>query len=198
MPTQPYHKYVFDEKNRAFLGRFEEMYAREDIEHYDSWFQDDLSHVGRQICALVINQKNFTNILDIGCGKGAFTNLMKKNNARITGVDISKTAIERARGRYPDIDFRCQTAGQAFNGNDMWDLVVFIETLSYMENWKEIIQKAAERSLNLFVSLYIPPDPIGFVKSFDELRVEILKYFKIETEIVCNRETILMMASKIL
>ena len=196
MSEQPYHKYIFDAKNRAFLGRFEEMYAHEDIEHYDSWFQDDLSHVGRQMCTLIINQKSFTSILDIGCGKGAFTNLLKKNSARLLGVDISKTAIEKARGRYPDIDFRCLTAEQALNGNNMWDLVVFIETLSYLEHWKEIIQKAAGRSLSLFVSLYIPPAPIGFVKSFEELRAEVSRYFKIQTEIIFNRETILMMASR--
>ena len=49
MAEQPYHKYVFDTQNSRFVGRFEEMYANEDKEGYDSWHQDDISNLEAQI-----------------------------------------------------------------------------------------------------------------------------------------------------
>ncbi len=43
----PYHKYVFDEEKGKFVGQFEEMYKNEDVEHYDSWFQEDLTSLSK-------------------------------------------------------------------------------------------------------------------------------------------------------
>lgn len=48
-------------------------------------------------------------ILDIGCGKGAFTARIKQNNpsAYILAVDVAPTAIRKAREKYGhlNIDF---------------------------------------------------------------------------------------------
>ena len=80
-----YHKYVFDVEKRTFIGDFENMYAHESIEKFDSWHQDT--------------------IVDIGCGKGALTHILKKKNNTCLGIDISQTAIDVAKERFNDIDF---------------------------------------------------------------------------------------------
>ncbi len=115
MNTQPYHKYVFNIKERKFVGDFEKMYANEDNKNYDSWFQEDMSHLGRQFSLLLINRYNFNSILDIGCGKGSFTSLLKKNNNIVTGIDISETAIKKAKAKYPRVEFRRATIDQALS-----------------------------------------------------------------------------------
>ncbi len=53
MSERPYHKYVFDVRNRAFVGNFEEMYRREDLEGYDSWGQEDLQSLEKQLSLAV-------------------------------------------------------------------------------------------------------------------------------------------------
>jgi hypothetical protein len=45
----PYHKYVFDVEQRRFVGDFEKMYQQEDIQHFDSWFQDDMNHMTKNL-----------------------------------------------------------------------------------------------------------------------------------------------------
>lgn len=50
---QPYHKYVFDEENRAFIGKFEEMYRQEDVEGFDSWRQEDMATLNVQLSMAV-------------------------------------------------------------------------------------------------------------------------------------------------
>ncbi len=194
MVQQPYHKYVFDLENRTFVGHFEEMYANEEKENYDSWFQEDLSHLGKQISLLVLKQFNFKNILDIGCGKGAFTHLLKRESNSVAGVDVSSTAIAKAKMKYRDIDFRVMNVREALTAPQQWDLIVMMEILSYLKDWKSIIAAAAKKSSVLYMSLYLPPNPIGFVKSFEELREEIQKYFFIQTEILWNQETVFLLA----
>ena len=102
-----YHKYVFDTENRKFIGKFEEMYQNESKEIFDSWHQEDSRQIQRRFDLAVLEDYNFQSIVDVGCGKGAFTHLFKKKNNVVIGIDISKTAIKIAKERYPDIDFIC-------------------------------------------------------------------------------------------
>lgn len=196
MTNQPYHKYVFDEKKRIFIGRFEDMYADEEQGGYDSWFQEDLSHLGKQISLMILNRYNFNSILDIGCGKGAFTHLLKKTNNRVVGVDISEAAILKAKSKYREVEFLQSTAEEALRLQKKWDLILMMEVLSYLKNWKEVIATAAERTSYLYISLYLPPKPIGFVKSFDGLKVACQKDFNITMELLWNKETIFILGKR--
>jgi len=195
MTIQPYHKYVFDARKRKFVGRFEKMYANEDKEHFDSWFQDDVSDFSRRFSSWLINQNRYSSILDVGCGKGTFTNLLKKNGNRIVGVDISRTAIAKAKSRYPGIYFLTRTVNQALEEKGSWDLIVMMEVLSYLKDWREIIQKASHRGRRIFISLYLPPKPIGFVRSFSSLKKSLTKYFEIEMELLWKGEHIFLMGN---
>jgi len=102
-----YHKYVFDIEKRKFIGAFEEMYQNETIEIFDSWHQDDTRQLQRKIDLAILEDYNFNKIIDIGCGKGCLTHMLKKKNNTFIGVDISPTAIKFAKERYPDIEFIC-------------------------------------------------------------------------------------------
>lgn len=194
MPEQPYHKYVFDETTRAFVGKFEEMYRHEDLDHYDSWHQEDLTHFGKKISFALLKDRGWKRILDIGCGKGTFTQLLKTSDNFILGVDVSQTAVDKASHRYPKIEFEAMTAEDVLQSKESWDLVIMMEILSYLENWASILQLAAQKTKYLYLSLYLPPNPIGFVKHFDLLKQALRNDFEIETELLWNNETIFIFA----
>ena len=103
-----YHKYVFDTDKREFVGEFEKMYQAEDSQGFDSWLERDLRPLRKTISYAILSAYNFSRILDIGCGKGTFTHLLKKQNNHVVGIDLSETAIRKAQASFPDIDFRCQ------------------------------------------------------------------------------------------
>lgn len=179
-----YHKYVFDTEKRKFVGKFEKMYANEDKENYDSWLQEDLRGFKYVLSRAVLDQYNFNSILDIGCGKGTFTYLLKKKNNKVLGIDISKTAVAKAKAKYPDISFKMLKAEEIISLKRKFDLVVVMEILSYLKTWREVIHKIAKISNYVFISLYLPPNPIGFVKTFQELSAEVEKHFTVVTKIV--------------
>ena len=187
---QSYHQYVFDEENRRFVGKFEKMYQGETAGEYDSWFQDDLTSLVKQLSLAVVGRHNFGRILDVGCGKGAFTHLLKKANNDVTGIDIAPTAVRKASARYPHIRFEVREATELASLNQVFDLVVVKEVLSYVRRWREVLQTIASMTEYIYVSLYLPPNPIGFVKSFDDLRDELSRNFSIETEILVDQENL--------
>lgn len=192
----PYHKYVFDAKKRVFVGKFEEMYQQEDKENYDSWHQEDVTTLPRLISLAILNRYNYSSILDIGCGKGSFTHLLKKANNEVTGIDISGTAVNKAKARYKGIDFKAMSIDELMKKRKQYDLVVIIEVLSYLKNWREVIKYISTITKYLYVTIYLPSNPIGFIKTFDSLKNEITRYFKIEVENVLDNESIFIFAVK--
>ncbi len=180
-----YHKFVFDNENRKFVGNFDEMYQSELNTNFDSWHQEDTRHLPRNILLFMLNNYNFQNILDLGCGKGSLTHVLKKKNNSVTALDISSTAINMARERYPDIQFDCVDIGdiittkEYFTERERPDLIVARELFSYLTNWREVLKLISGHTKYFIISLDIPDNPIGFVKSYEELYSEIERYFEI-------------------
>ena len=130
---------------------------------------------------------NFSKILDIGCGKGSFTHLMKKRNNEVVGMDVSETAIATAVVRFPDIVFRTADVtipdalpriSREFSSPGA-GLTVCSEILSYVSNWRELLRTLSLHTRHLLVCLDIPPNPIGFVKSPSELVAGISDHYTI-------------------
>lgn len=181
--AKEYHKYIFDVEKRKFVGEFETMYAKEDTEGFDSWSQDTLNSFSRRIALAILDGYNFNRILDLGCGKGSFTHLLKKENNQVIGVDLSSTAIQKARIRYPNLLW---AQGRAEELESLLDashwthasLLVAFELLSYIEDWPDSLRKWSLRFGYIFISLFLPENPVGFVKSAAELSQELEKHYE--------------------
>ncbi len=111
--SKGYHPFVFDTDRRRFVGDFEAMYQAEASQGYDSWHQEDMRQLDKRICLDILGEGNFAEVLDVGCGKGAFTQFLKKRNNRVLALDISETALAVGRARFPDIDFQAENVGAA-------------------------------------------------------------------------------------
>ena len=188
-----YHKYVFDMQNRSFIGEFDQMYKAEKTESFDSWHQDDVNILDKQLCLQIIEQSNYYTIVDIGCGKGALTHLMKTKDNLVFGLDISQEAVSIASRRYNNIQFfmadiKHSNLTNILNKNlhntdnegvATVDCIVCLETLSYVENWKKLIRDFSALGKFALIKLYIPDDPIGYVKNGDEFVSEFNIHFNI-------------------
>ena len=96
-----YQDYVI--KDGKFIGEFEEMYNDFD----DPWEQSKEALMPEKNIALS-HIKGFkrNRRLELGCGFGIFTNEINQVSENTAGYDISLTAINEAKKRYPDIDFQ--------------------------------------------------------------------------------------------
>jgi SAM-dependent methyltransferase len=192
--SEPYHRFVFDLERRAFVGAFEEMYRREDEEGFDSWHQESPDIPARRIALALLAGRAWPRILDFGCGKGVFTSMLKTNTNEVVGVDVSETAVAKATTRDPRIDFRALgPAGLDAFAGERFALVVALEVLSYIEDWRGTVGQLAGLADHLLIGLFLPPDPIGFVKSLDELRAEAARVGTIDHEVLLDGHQLLLL-----
>ena len=198
MDRRGYQKYVFDPQQRVLVGDFDKMYSSEDTEGYDSWFERDLRFLRKRIGLELLNGYTFKRILDIGCGKGTFTQFLKKANNEVVAIDVSPAALGKARRSFPDIDFRCLTAEQIGEiGGGRFDLAVVMGTFSYVEKWKSVLEQLSAIADRCFVEEWLPQDqdPIGAVKSFSELTETFQLHFDLEHKILIDDSTIALMGA---
>jgi 2-polyprenyl-3-methyl-5-hydroxy-6-metoxy-1,4-benzoquinol methylase len=86
--------------------------------------------------------------LDIGCATGTFTAMLAgalaNGENRVVGIDATELAVERARVRYPFIDFQCPSIDEAAQRFDAeFDLITMLEVLYYVPDAEraQVLQK---------------------------------------------------------
>src|SRR5882672_7431279 len=196
MTSGDYHRFVFDTERRRLVGDFDAMYRAEDSEGFDSWHERDLRPLRKRLSLAVLDGYQWGRILDVGCGKGTLTHLLKKANNRVVGVDSSETAIRKARASFPDIDFRCLAMEEIGTIGESFDLAVVMGSFAYVERWPIVLEQLRETADWLYIAEYIPRDPIGFVKSIDQLVEEVSRHYVIQTRVILDEEHCLLLARK--
>jgi 2-polyprenyl-6-hydroxyphenyl methylase/3-demethylubiquinone-9 3-methyltransferase len=84
-----------------------------------------------------------TRVLDLGCGDGAVTAELAKDSARVTGVDISRDAIERARAAHPQIEFETTESDEPLPfGDAAFDAVVCLNVLEHVADTQHFLSEA--------------------------------------------------------
>ncbi len=121
---------LIDQKARDF---FETQWQRG-----DPW-QIESSEYERARCVHLLRmlaERRYARALEIGCGAGYFTHLLAGVAEPIVALDISPTAIARARRLWTGpvgVDFRVANIMDVdVEGEGRWDLVVLTETAYYL------------------------------------------------------------------
>jgi len=112
-------------------------------------------------------------ILDVGCGEGILQELLGSSSySKYLGVDLSEGAISRALPRQDEKTFFISTDAATYDPRELFDTIVFNETLYYFEEPLEVL-KRYER--------YLAEDGIFIVSIyFDEPEVSVWKKLKTE------------------
>lgn len=87
-----------------------------------------------------VNEKS--NVLEVGCGAGAFLYAMKKlANFNAYGIDYSKALIKIARMHIPDGNFFISEANKLPDFKNNFDLIIFHGVVHYFPNF-EYLEKS--------------------------------------------------------
>jgi SAM-dependent methyltransferase len=88
-------------------------------------------------------KNNLKRILDVGCGSGAFLDLAKQAGREAYGIELNKTAAQKARAKGHDVfedllhDLDLTKTGGAF------DLITLFQVLEHVPNPAQIMKEAA-------------------------------------------------------
>ena len=130
-----------DENNikKYYDGRYESNYMMND--DFTTWshqgielyrVKDVLSHIPYQ---------DITSVLDYGCGQGGWIEVLKNSftAAKITGIDISEKAIEKARARYENCKFFSFNGKKAPIDDNSFDLVFTYHVIEHVYDIESVV-----------------------------------------------------------
>jgi len=126
-------------KNGKFVGEFEKMYQ----EFSDPWNQSEEVHyssLSRRSVCYFLEKFDINSIVEWGCGLGKTVNYIKENTGKdldILGIDISKTAIDKAKNFYPKLDFKVDNILNISQYNN-FDCMFFSEITWYLLEEKKL------------------------------------------------------------
>jgi predicted TPR repeat methyltransferase len=121
---------LVDQKIRIFMDN---LWERGDPWDFES------SAYERDRCVQLLKMlegRRYARVLEIGCGAGYLTRLLAPHADQIVALDISETAIERARALsmgQTAVDFRvANIMDYKPQADGPWDLIVFSDTMCYL------------------------------------------------------------------
>lgn len=91
-----------------------------------------------------IRLSNPERILDVGCGPGNSTRVLKDrfSHARVIGIDNSENMIEKAKADHPDMEFRlCDVSGDLAELEGDYDIVFSNACLQWVPNHHQLLKK---------------------------------------------------------
>lgn len=86
-------------------------------------------------------------VVDIGCGGGLLSEEFARRGARVTGVDLSPTAIDAAREHAGksglSIDYRNCAIKELVDKGETFDIVICAEMLEHVDDLKSTVKESA-------------------------------------------------------
>ncbi len=95
----------------------------------------------------VLGDVNGKTVVDIGCGGGLLSEEFTRRGARVTGVDLSPTAIDAAREHAGksglSIDYRNCAIKELVDKGETFDIVICAEMLEHVDDLKSTIRESS-------------------------------------------------------
>ncbi|MCK4735270.1 MAG: class I SAM-dependent methyltransferase [Methanophagales archaeon] len=112
-----YQDYVI--KDGKFIGKFEDMYQKFDDPWHQASNEYNSNSYSRNFAILNIRRYGIKSLVEFGCGLGYCTDLIHRSTGiKIKGVDISPTAIAKAKKPWPNLDFAVDNIQNIQNYSD--------------------------------------------------------------------------------
>jgi len=119
----------------------QEIWEKVPVDYYQkgiatNFFQKIWHYLKIKSAKKILENYTFDNCLDIGCAGGYMLSeiALAYPHTKYHGVDVYDKAVNYAKRRYPNIDFQVGFAEKLPFNNNIFDLVIFYETIEHVEN----------------------------------------------------------------
>ena len=105
-------------------------------------------------------------ILEVGCADGKLTKELIKYADTVVGIDVSSSAVERARKKVSKAKFFVSSL-EDYSTKEKFDLIICSEVLYYIKDEKKALSKLKKLGRHLITShffVYFPQFCLGSVK----------------------------------
>jgi len=106
-----------------------------------------------------------TTVLDIGCGAGRSTELIKDAGATVVGVDAAQGMVDYANKTFDGIDFQVGGIEELAFGDDVFDVVFAANSVQYAADLGTALQelrRVCKPGGSIVAGLFGPPDGVSY------------------------------------
>ena len=106
-------------------------------------------------------------VLDLGCGTGYGSSILKKAGNEVFGIDISQKAIDYAKTNYPGVNYTCCPADNLPFESNFFDAVVACEIIEHVQDPKKVLReicRVLKKGGDLFISTPNPRHLLNFLR----------------------------------
>ena len=179
--NQVYKELVKNKNTKLFFnhGYFDEKMFVYDKE--DRAWKNNINLYFHLLKIIDLNNKDIS-LLDIGCGLGYGSYLIKKyfDFKKVCAIDINQKLINHANNIFNDVNYSCQNANNLDFEDESFDIVYNIESNHcYREDknfYKEVHRVLKKNGLFMITDAFLPKvEDILFEKNINELNLHILE-----------------------
>ncbi len=92
-------------------------------------------------------------VLDLGCSSGTIAGLIAARNADVVGIDLDLDALEVARRRYPQIDFRHGDVWEYLKEAGSFDVIILSHILEHLDDPEAFLRKATPHAKRIYIEV---------------------------------------------
>jgi SAM-dependent methyltransferase len=140
-------------------SRFDIFHLLEDP--YELKSEKEIARFERTNDLILKYVKRHDAVLELGSAEGVQTAFLAKISGEITGVEVSRRAVDRARLRVRQADFICGPAEEVIQqfGDKVFDLALLCETLYLMQRSPKIMEELKRISSAIIITNYAKRAP---------------------------------------
>jgi 2-polyprenyl-6-hydroxyphenyl methylase/3-demethylubiquinone-9 3-methyltransferase len=142
------------------------------------------------IAGYVHRLRSATDLLDVGCGTGLLCRYLDQSRVSYSGIDLSPTAIDQARERFPNAKFSVADVAQYEPPlGQTFDAIVFNEVLPHIEDPLGALDRYLgflRASGILVISTYQNPNARSNAAMFTELLQDVLAHGRYQSLTGCE------------
>jgi SAM-dependent methyltransferase len=100
-------------------------------------------------------KRNYSSVLDVGCGLGPFTRELSPHAGRVLGVDLSEAAVNQARDSSranPNVRFERRDIQQIGKIGEKFDLITVLDVLYYLPNLSDEVLKSVAAQIETLLA----------------------------------------------
>lgn len=143
----------FDEK---YFSMFFKKYDAYEFLFYCRWFAGWIKLLEQFI---PIKEGYGRQVLEVGCGIGAFAKHLRERGFEVTATDISHFIIKQAKKHQKDINFRVDNIEKEFKINKKFDYIFALEVLEHLKNPKRALANIRKVLINNGILVFSTPIP---------------------------------------
>lgn len=150
---------VFD---KEFFGVCFKKYNTKEFEGQYKWFKNITKFIEKHVSFENAGNKR---ALEIGCGWGAFSRILKDRGFEVIATDISAFIVKKAKKIQKDIDFRVEDVEKGISAKGKFDYIFALEVLEHLKNPKLSLKNINKKLKKGGTLVFSTPYPTKWSKS---------------------------------